>query len=107
MLLFCDSSTEFFFIGDGEFYNYEQFVTVEYSGISSIQRHQLSWDTLHLKILSADVVAAFAPFHRVITDTNGNESRLKGGVSWIAVNKDGILKLRYGQAWHEPDTLSQ
>lgn len=103
ILSFCDDSPEFLFIGDGQEYNYSNFVKVEHSGFSSIQRHQLSWDTLHIKILSSDVVAAYAPFHQIITDTTGIESRLKGGVSWIAVQKDGVLKLRYGQAWHAKD----
>jgi hypothetical protein len=107
ILSFCDNSPEFFYIGDGKLHNYDQFVKAEYSGFSAVQRHQLSWDALHVKTLGDDVVAAFAPFHQVITDTNGIETRLKGGVSWIAINKGGILKLRYGQSWHEPDTLSQ
>jgi len=103
ILSLCDDSPEFLYIGDGQVYNYTNFVKVEHSGFASFQRHQLSWDTLHIKILGSDVVAAYAPFHQVITDTIGIESRLKGGVSWIAVQKDGILKLRYGQSWHAMD----
>jgi len=99
----CDDSPEFLFISDGLDYNYNDFAKLEHSGFSSMQRHQLSWDTLHIKILGSDVVAAYAPFHQVITDTNGIESHLKGGVSWIAAQKDGILKLCYAQAWHEMD----
>ena len=103
ILSMCDESPEFLFISDGQDFNYNNFVKIEHSGFASMQKHQLSWDTLHIKILGSDVVAAYAPFHQVITDTSGIESRLKGGVSWIAVQKDGILKLRYGQAWHAVD----
>lgn len=48
-------------------------------------------------------VAVNAPFHQAIRDTAGFETRLIGGVSWIAVQKDGILKLRYGHTEQEPD----
>lgn len=103
ILSMCDDSPEFLYIGDGQVYNYDNFVIMVHTGYASMQRHQLSWDTLHIKILGSDVVAAYAPFHQVITDTVGIESRLIGGVSWIAIQKDGILKLRYGQSWHEMD----
>ena len=102
----CLDSPEFLYFSDGEVMNYEQFVKAEREGFASFVSHQLTWDTLYVKVLSPDVVSALAPFHQKLTLQDGTVFQLEGEVTWIATRTEEGLKLIYGHAGHRPDTTS-
>ena len=102
----CIETPEFLFFSDGEVMNYEQFVKAEREGFPSYVSHQLTWDTLIVKVLSPDVVSALAPFHQKLTLQDGTVFQLEGEVTWIATRNEEGLKLIYGHAGHRPDTTS-
>ena len=58
---------------------------------------------MHVRVLGADAVAALTPFHGVLTDSNGLDTRLKGEVTWTANHIAGAWKLVYAHAWYRPD----
>lgn len=102
----CLDSPEFLFFSDGELMNYEQFVLAERTDFPNYVSHELSWDTLVVKILSPDVVSALAPFHQKLTHKDGTVFQYEGEVTWIAIHTEEGLKLIYGHAAHRPDTTS-
>jgi ketosteroid isomerase-like protein len=65
--------------------------------------NRLTLDTLYIRVLSPDVVAAFTPFHQVITDTTGATAQFKGDALWIARRTDGQWKICYSQSNHLRD----
>lgn len=97
---------EFLFFSDGEVVNYEQFVKAEREDFSNFASHQLTWDTLYVKVLSPNVVSALAPFHQKLTQHDGTVLQLEGEVTWIATRTAEGLKLIYGHAGHRPGTTS-
>ena len=101
----CLDTSEFLCFS-GLVMNYEQFVKAEREGFANFVSHQLTWDTLIVKVLSPDVVAALAPFHQKLTLKDGTILQQKGEVTWIATMTDNGLKLIYGHAGHRPDTTS-
>jgi ketosteroid isomerase-like protein len=104
ILELCDRSPEFFAFLDGEAFDYEGFVKGIREEFRAFRQVHTLWDTLHVKVLGSDVAVALAPFHQVLTDTSGVETRLTGDVTWVAHRVDGKWKLIYAHAVHRPDT---
>jgi hypothetical protein len=102
----CLDTQVFLFVGDGYVMNYEKFAEVERTEFPLYIKHQLTWDTLYIKVLSSDVVAALAPFHQILTQQDGTVNQLEGEVTWIATRTVESLKLIYGHAVHRPDTTT-
>ena len=100
----CLDSPEFLFFSDGYAIDFEQFVENEREGFKEFANHELTWDTLYVKVLSSDVVSALAPFHQKITLKDGTILQQIGEVTWIATRTDSGLKLIYGHAGHRPDS---
>ena len=100
----CSDNPEFLFFSDGSVMNYEQFVKDVRDSYHNFADHQLTWDSLYVKVLSPDVVSALAYFHQKITTKDGTIIQLEGEVTWIANRTEGGLKLIYGHAGHRPDT---
>ena len=101
----CLDTSEFLCFS-GSVMNYEQFVKAERVGFANFVSHQLTWDTLIVKVLSPDVVAALAPFHQKLTLKDGTILQQKGEVTWIATRTDNGLKLIYGHAGHRLDSTT-
>ena len=102
----CLDSPEFLYFSDGSVMNYEQFVTAEREGFANFVSHQLTWDTLYVKVLSSDVVSALAPFHQKLTLQDETVLQFEGEVTWIATRTEEGLKLIYGHAGHSTDMTS-
>ena len=104
IISFCENSLEFSMISDGKVYSYNEF----YKGWKAIYpafvSHQLSWDTIIVRKLNSDVVAAFAPFHKKIVKKDSTELEFEGEVTWIARKTSDGLKLIYGHSNHRPNT---
>jgi hypothetical protein len=103
----CLNSPEFAVFEDGKGYGYDEFVKNEREGFRTFKGIQLRWDTLAVKALGADVVAAYAPFHQLLKEKSGAETALKGDVTWIVVRRNGEWKLLYAHAWHFPDQVAK
>ena len=102
----CLDSPEFLYVSDGSVMNYEQFVKVEREGFANVVSHQLTWDTLYVKVLSPDVVSALAPFHQKLILQDESVLQFEGEVTWIATRTEEGLKLIYGHARHSADMNS-
>ncbi len=96
---------EFIIIWDGKGYSHEEFIKTEREHLPTYKHHKFTWDSILVKVLSMDVVAASAQFHEIITDKNNIEKRLKGDGTWIAVRREGEWKFLYTQILHQPDTI--
>lgn len=102
----CLDSPEFLYFSDGSVMNYEQFVKVERESFPNFVSHQLTWDTLYVKVLSPDVVSALALFHQKLTLQDETVQQFEGEVTWIATRTEEGLKLIYGHAGHSADMTS-
>ena len=100
----CLESSEFLYVGDGVVMDYNKFVDAERTAFPNYVTHEIKWDTLFIKVLSMDVVAALAPFHQKLIHKDGTIYQFAGEVSWIATKTDQGLKLIYGHARHQADS---
>ena len=108
VLALCRSSEEFLTVVDGEISTYDQFATSERAAFKAFLQHKLTFDTLLIRVLGADTVAALALFHQALTDLNGVDIHLKGEFTWIANRVDGgPWKLTYVHARHMPDAAEE
>lgn len=104
VLALFDSSPDFLACVDGEVLNSEQFIKAERDGFRALKRVPSSWDTVYVRVLSANLAIALAPFHQVQVDTNGVETRWTGDVTCIAQLRNGKWTNIYIHAVHRPDT---
>lgn len=66
---------------------------------------RLTFDSLLIRVLGDDTVAALALFLQDLTDVNGIDINLKGEFTWIANRFDGgPWELTYGHVRHMPAT---
>jgi hypothetical protein len=98
-------SPEFMFFSEGKCQGYNEIVTQVRDLYQSISKYEGKWDTIFVSALTPTAVAAVAPFHEVLTDNNGVETRLKGEVTWIAIRLEKDWKFIYGHASYLPDTI--
>jgi ketosteroid isomerase-like protein len=99
------NSPDFFFCSDGQVSTYDDLLKQVRDLYSNLQRYQGDWDTINIRVLSPDVVAALAPFHEIYTDKSGVETRIKGEVTWVAVRKNGEWKFAYAHAFSKTDAI--
>jgi len=97
-------SPEFLFYAEGKRQSYDDIVAQVRELFPSLKSYESRWDTMYVSVLNTDAVAAVAPFHEVLTDKNGVETRLKGEVTWIAVRTANEWKFSYAHATYQPDT---
>ncbi len=107
MMTLCKNSPDFFVCTNGKVLNYDEFSQASRQAFQAIKSVQLTWDTLHVKVLGSDVVATMIPFHETLVDSNGVGRRLRGEMTWVASRMGGDWKFIYAHAWHEPDTDSR
>jgi hypothetical protein len=110
IMILCQRSPGFLVYLDGKALNYDEFVHAGREVFHRFKNIQLKWDTIHVRVLGADVVAALTPFRGVLTDSNGLDTRLKGEVTWTANRIAGAWKLvyaHYAHAWYQPETISR
>jgi len=98
-------SPEFMFYADGKSQNYDDIVTQVRDLFPNLRSYEGKWDNIFVSVLNSNAVAAAAPFHEVLTDKNGVETRLKGEVTWIAVRVENNWKFIYAHASYQPDTV--
>ena len=99
-------SPEFMFYADGKRQGYNELVAqVRNDFPGNVSKYDGKWDTINVSVLSPDAVVAAAPFHEVLTDKEGIETRLKGEVTWIAVRVGKDWKFIYAHAFYLPDTI--
>ena len=104
VLALCRDSDEFLIVVDEVMSAYDQFAANERHELKMFQQIRLTFDSLQIRVLGADVVAALCQFHQVLTDGNGVEIPLKGEFTWIANRVEGgPWLLTYAHAWHRPD----
>ena len=96
-------SPEFKIIMDGHLSNYDETVTNVKGLLQSMSKVEGEWDTIHVSVLSPDVVTAMATYHETFIDKEGNKTPLKGEVTWTAVKDEGRWRFAYGHGYHEPD----
>jgi hypothetical protein len=99
------NSPDFFFCSDGQISTYDNLLKQVSDLYKNLQRYQGDWDTINIRVLNPEVVAALAPFHEIYTDKSGDETRIKGEVTWVAVRKNGEWKFAYAHATSKPDAL--
>ena len=107
VIALMDSSSEFFVYEDGKAFNYDEFVREERAGFLAFKSHELSWDSLHVSVVSPDVCVALASFHQALIDTSGVEIRLRGEGTYVAVRRGTKWRFLYLHAWHQLDTASE
>jgi uncharacterized protein (TIGR02246 family) len=98
------NSPEFVFYAEGKRQGYDDIVAQVRDLFPNLKSYESKWDTIYVSVLNSDAVAAVAPFHEVLTDKNGVETRLKGEVTWIAVRAANEWKFSYAHATYQPDT---
>jgi len=99
-------SPEFMFYTDGNRQGYDELVAqVRRDFPNNVSKYEGNWDTILVSVLNPDAVAAAAPFHEVLTDMEGIETRLKGEVTWIAIRVGKDWKFIYAHAFYLPDTI--
>jgi len=103
----CLNSPEFVVFSDGKGLSYDEFVKSERKALALFKKFQIRWDTLAVKVLAADAVAAYGSFHQVHTYKEGGVAAFTGDVTWIAVRRNGEWKLLYAHAWHFPDSTAK
>ncbi len=99
----CQDSPMFFVRSNGESMGFDGFVSAQREIFRTMKHIRLNWDTLHVKIVSPDAVAALVLFKGVFTDTNGAENRLTGEATLIAKRIGNEWKLVYAHAAHRPE----
>jgi ketosteroid isomerase-like protein len=105
VLAMCRSSEGFLAVSDGVVNTYDQFAAHVRDGYKELQKHRLTFDSLHIRNLGDNTFASLALFHQMETDLNGVDTYLKGEVTWVFNHADGgPWKLTYLHAWHMPDT---
>jgi hypothetical protein len=104
VLALCRSSGEFLAVIDGETSTYDQFAANERYWLKTLMKHKLTFDSLYIRVLGDDAVAALALFHQSLTDSNKVDTHLTGEFTWIANRiDDGPWELTYVHARHMPD----
>ena len=93
------------FYADGKRQNYDDIVAQVHDLFTNLKSYEGKWDTIFVSVLNSNAVAAVAPFHEVLTDKNGSETRLKGEVTWVAVREENNWKFIYAHASYQPDTI--
>jgi uncharacterized protein (TIGR02246 family) len=100
-----EQSPEFCLFSDGHVMTYEETAKEMRAFFGETRINRLMLDTLYIRVLSPDVVAAFTPFHQIITDTTGATAQFKGDALWIARRTDGQWKICYSQSNHLRDEV--
>ena len=101
-----NQSSEFKMAGDGQVNNYEEWVEKTQEWLQNLSKFEGVWDSIYISVLNKDVVAAFGPFHDVLTDKQGNKIPVRGEVTWIGVRNGDKWKFGYGHVYHQLDTLN-
>jgi len=92
---------------DGKTYNHDDALKLVLAQNSYYQHIESSLDDIQVRVITADVAAAYLSFHQAAADKKGTITHRKGEATWVAVRASGEWKFAYAHAWSIPDTVSQ
>lgn len=93
---------DFILFSDGKFHTYTDMVTIA-QALTTFKSLFVTWDTIVITPLTKHSALATAPFHRIIVDQSGKETKDWGTANWAWIKRNDKWFMVYGHANHYPE----
>ena len=96
-------SADFRVHSDLERFEYDSARAVVARTLPSLRSVEGGFDTVEVMVIGPAAAIATTPFHETLTDSAGQETRLRGVTTWLWQRVGDEWKVRYLHAAHYPD----
>lgn len=97
-------SSDFRLTSDGAVHTREGMHEVLDGLATSLNRMDVTWQSITVTPLAPDAAVALAPFRTVNVAKDNTVSRVRGVATWVWVRRNGEWRMLYGHGDHYPDT---